>query len=65
MVVVENLWSEYIHLKDYLNSKKNKTYWDHYNIFLLTINMVPDFTEIDKKKLKKQETLWNCVSEED
>ena len=28
VVVVENLWSEYIHLKDYPNSKKNKTYCD-------------------------------------
>ena len=54
VVVVENLWSEYIHLKDYPNSKKNKTYWACYNTFLLTINMVPDFTETDNKRLKKQ-----------
>ena len=65
MVIIENLWSEYIHLKDYPNSK-NKTYWDHYNTFLLTINMVPDFIEMDNKRLKRQETLRNCtMSEED
>lgn len=58
--IVDSLWKDYEYLKHHDNKKKKETYWNRYNLFLNTLNLVPDFLETNETRRKRQEKIWDC-----
>ena len=54
------LYTEFMHLKDYVHTEKKDKYWNDYVAFTERFNLILDI-RADETQTKRQEKLWGCV----
>ena len=54
------LYTEFMHLKDYVHTEKKGKYWNDYVAFTERFNLIFDI-RADETQTKQQEKLWGCV----